>query len=163
MSIEHEVRISEKQRKLIMRALTTTVANNRRSTSGGLLSDAAPDDWMELIGVFAALNPHMMVADDQPEHAATIDRARTSGELKSTLAGSEVRALVTMADGVLDVGAHEHHEDRTPMHSYEPTREDAMAAFARSITLAARHRSGADCFKILPGGTDTHAPLTFTS
>src|SRR5262245_43534320 len=60
MSIEYEVRISERQRKLIMRALTTTVANNRRSTSGGLLSDAAPDDWMELIGVFAALNPHMM-------------------------------------------------------------------------------------------------------
>jgi cytochrome P450 len=68
MSIEYEVRISEKQRKLIMRALTTTVANNRRSTSGGVLSDAVPDDWMELIGVFAALNPHMMVADDQPEH-----------------------------------------------------------------------------------------------
>ena len=67
MSIEYEVRISERQRKLIMRALTTTVANNRRSTSGGVLSDAAPDDWMELIGVFAALNPHMM-ADDQPEH-----------------------------------------------------------------------------------------------
>src|SRR5262245_26299721 len=68
MSIEYEVRISEKQRKMIMRALTTTVANNRRSTSGGVLSDAAPDDWMELIGVFAALNPHTMVADDQPEH-----------------------------------------------------------------------------------------------
>ena len=28
MSIEYKVRISEKQRKLIMRALTTTVANN---------------------------------------------------------------------------------------------------------------------------------------
>ena len=25
-----------------------------------------------------------------------------------------------------------HHEDRTPTHGYEPTREDAMAAFARS-------------------------------
>jgi len=48
-----------------MRALTTTLANNRRSTSGGVLSAAAPDDWTELIRVFAALNPHMMVADDQ--------------------------------------------------------------------------------------------------
>jgi hypothetical protein len=25
-----------------------------------------------------------------------------------------------------------HHEDRTPTHGYEPTREPAMAAFARS-------------------------------
>jgi hypothetical protein len=25
-----------------------------------------------------------------------------------------------------------HHEDRTPTHDYEPTREAAMAAFARS-------------------------------
>ena len=30
----------------------------------------------------------------------------------------------TLADG--------HHEDRTPTHGYEPTREAAMAAFARS-------------------------------
>jgi hypothetical protein len=25
-----------------------------------------------------------------------------------------------------------HHEDRTPTHGYEPTREAAMAAFAKS-------------------------------
>jgi hypothetical protein len=25
-----------------------------------------------------------------------------------------------------------HHKDRTPTHGYEPTREDAMAAFAKS-------------------------------
>jgi hypothetical protein len=25
-----------------------------------------------------------------------------------------------------------HHEDRTPTHGYEPTREEAMAAFAKS-------------------------------
>jgi hypothetical protein len=25
-----------------------------------------------------------------------------------------------------------HHEDRTPAHDYEPTREAAMAAFAKS-------------------------------
>jgi hypothetical protein len=61
MAIEYKVRISEKQRKLIMRALTTTVANTRRSTSGGVLGD---DDWMELISVFAALNPQ--ATDDLP-------------------------------------------------------------------------------------------------
>jgi hypothetical protein len=55
MAIEYKVRISEKQRKLIMRALTTTMANNRRSTDAGALSDAAPDEWMELIVMFAAL------------------------------------------------------------------------------------------------------------
>ena len=64
MAIEHKVRISEKQRKLIMCALTATMANNRRSTDGGL--DATPDEWMELIGVFAALNPQ--AGDDLPEH-----------------------------------------------------------------------------------------------
>ena len=63
MAIEYKVRISEKQRKLIMRALTTTVANNRHSTSGGVLND---DEWMELIGVFA--NLRVMAADDLPEH-----------------------------------------------------------------------------------------------
>jgi hypothetical protein len=28
--------------------------------------------------------------------------------------------------------AYGHHEDRTPIYGYEPTREDAMAAFAKS-------------------------------
>jgi hypothetical protein len=28
--------------------------------------------------------------------------------------------------------AYGHHEDRTPTHGYEPTRESAMAAFAKS-------------------------------
>ena len=28
--------------------------------------------------------------------------------------------------------AYGHHEDRTPKHGYEPTREAAMAAFAKS-------------------------------
>ena len=32
MAMEYKVRISERQRRLIMRALTTTVANNRPST-----------------------------------------------------------------------------------------------------------------------------------
>jgi hypothetical protein len=65
MAIEYKVRISEKQRKLIMRALTAAMANNRRSTDAGALSDAAPDEWMELIVMFAALNSHVTVA---PSH-----------------------------------------------------------------------------------------------
>ena len=28
--------------------------------------------------------------------------------------------------------AYGHHEDRSPIHGYEPTREAAMAAFAKS-------------------------------
>jgi len=59
MAIQYKVLISEKQRKLIMRALTTAVANNRRLTSGGVLND---DEWMGLIAVFA--NPQ--AADDLP-------------------------------------------------------------------------------------------------
>jgi hypothetical protein len=38
------------------------------SEATGVLSDAAPDDWVELIRVFANLNPQIMMADDQPEH-----------------------------------------------------------------------------------------------
>ena len=52
MAMEYKVRISERQRKLIMRALTTTVANNRRSTVGEVLGN---DEWLELISVFSAL------------------------------------------------------------------------------------------------------------
>jgi len=53
---EYDVRISEAQRKLIMRALTTTLANNRHSTTGGVLVDAEPKEWIELIRIFATLN-----------------------------------------------------------------------------------------------------------
>jgi hypothetical protein len=28
-----------------------------------------------------------------------------------------------------------HHEDRTPTHGYEPTREAAMAAFAKKLAV----------------------------
>jgi hypothetical protein len=59
MAIQYKVLISEKQRRLIMRSLTTTVANNRRLTSGRVLND---DEWMALIAVFT--NPQ--AADDLP-------------------------------------------------------------------------------------------------
>jgi len=59
-------------------------------------------------------------------HAERLARQNASLEPKprdgsATLCG---RAISTLAFG--------HHEDRTPTHGYEPTREAAMAAFARS-------------------------------
>jgi hypothetical protein len=59
----YEVRISDKQRKMIMRALATTLANSRRSTSGGILGDTDPNEWTELISVFGNLNSKMTVAE----------------------------------------------------------------------------------------------------
>jgi hypothetical protein len=44
--------------------------------------------------------------------------------LKSAAAPVEMPWLWTLAYG--------HHEDRTPIYGYEPTREAAMAAFAKS-------------------------------
>jgi hypothetical protein len=38
--------------------------------------------------------------------------------------------LITSAKRLLQHNLH--HEDRTPTHGYEPTREAAMAAFAKS-------------------------------
>jgi len=35
-----------------------------------------------------------------------------------------------------------HHEDRTPTHGYEPTREAAMAAFAKRLAEGVVLRSG---------------------
>jgi hypothetical protein len=51
------------QRKLIMRALATTLANSRHSTSGGILGDTESNEWMELVRVFSDLNPQMSVAE----------------------------------------------------------------------------------------------------
>ena len=67
MSREYEVRINDKQRKMILRALATTLANSRRSTTGGILGDTESNEWLELISVFGALNPQMTLAD-QLEH-----------------------------------------------------------------------------------------------
>ena len=44
--------------------------------------------------------------------------------LKSAAAPVEMPWLWTLAYG--------HHEDRTPIYGYEPTRDAAMAAFAKS-------------------------------
>jgi hypothetical protein len=54
-------------------------------------------------------------------HACETVMKRAQGEERKQL--SE-KYLWTLAFG--------HHEDRTPTHGYEPTREASMAAFAKS-------------------------------
>ena len=39
-----------------------------------------------------------------------------------------------------------HHEDRTPTHGYEPTREAAMAAFRQELAAGVVLRSGGTAF-----------------
>jgi len=41
-------------------------------------------------------------------------------------------AAVLVGQSWMRTLAFEHHEDRTPTHGYEPTREATMAAFAKS-------------------------------
>jgi hypothetical protein len=43
-----------------------------------------------------------------------------------------MKGRVTRRHAVAWTLAFGHHEDRTPTHGYEPTREAAMAAFAKS-------------------------------
>jgi hypothetical protein len=46
--------INEAQRRLIMRALTNALANDRRSSD---LSHPTPDEWMQLIKLFSTIEP----------------------------------------------------------------------------------------------------------
>jgi hypothetical protein len=53
----YKLEISELQRRLIMRALTSTVANNnRRQASTDALDDARRAEWMTLVRLFAQLD-----------------------------------------------------------------------------------------------------------
>jgi len=56
---EYEIVINEAQRRLIMRALTNAMANDRRSTAGGALTRATEDEWMQLIRLFSTIKPSM--------------------------------------------------------------------------------------------------------
>ena len=47
---EYRIVINEAQRRLIMRALTNAMANDRRSTEG---LSSMPDEWMQLIRLFS--------------------------------------------------------------------------------------------------------------
>jgi hypothetical protein len=76
---------------------------------------------------------------DQTETAPRKFKLGPLGSLNQVTKGL-AKTIRAMADGTLDsqVGARicnglgRHHEDRMPTHSYEPTREAAMAAFAKS-------------------------------
>ena len=54
---EYRIVINEAQRRLIMRALTNALANDRLSTEGGALSRSTPDEWMQLIRLFGTMEP----------------------------------------------------------------------------------------------------------
>jgi hypothetical protein len=54
---EYQIVINEAQRRLIMRALTNAMANDRLSTEGGALSRSTPVEWLQLIRVFSTMEP----------------------------------------------------------------------------------------------------------
>jgi len=54
---EYQIVINEAQRRLIMRALTNAMANDRHSTEGGALSRPTPDEYMQLIRLLSTIKP----------------------------------------------------------------------------------------------------------
>jgi monoamine oxidase len=54
---EYQVIINEAQRRIITRALTNAMANDRRSTDGGALSRPTADEYMQLIRLFGSMKP----------------------------------------------------------------------------------------------------------
>src|SRR5215470_10730998 len=55
---EYQIVINEGQRKVIMRALTNAMANDRLSTSrGGTLSRPTQDEYMQLVRLFGTIKP----------------------------------------------------------------------------------------------------------
>jgi hypothetical protein len=51
---EYRIVINEAQRRLIMRALTNVMANDRPSTDA---LGPAPDEWIQLIRLFSTIRP----------------------------------------------------------------------------------------------------------
>jgi hypothetical protein len=51
---EYRIVINAAQRRLIMRALTNAMANDRRST---VALGPTPDEWMQLIRLFSTIKP----------------------------------------------------------------------------------------------------------
>jgi monoamine oxidase len=55
---EYQIVINEAQRKVIMRALTNTMASDRLSNKGGAaLSRPTQDEYMQLIRLFGSITP----------------------------------------------------------------------------------------------------------
>jgi hypothetical protein len=51
---EYQIVITEAQRRLIVRALTNALANDRRSSD---LTHPTPNEWMQLIRLFSTIEP----------------------------------------------------------------------------------------------------------
>jgi len=51
---EYQIVINEAQRRIILRALTNGMANDRRSTDGGALSRPTHDEYMQLVRLFSS-------------------------------------------------------------------------------------------------------------
>jgi monoamine oxidase len=54
---EYQIVINGAQRRVIMRALTNAMTNDRRSTDGGALSRPTQDEYMQLIRLFSTIKP----------------------------------------------------------------------------------------------------------
>jgi len=54
---EYQIVINEAQRRIILRALTNGMANDRRSTDGGALSRPTEDEYMQLVRLFSSPKP----------------------------------------------------------------------------------------------------------
>jgi hypothetical protein len=67
-----------------------------------------------------------------------LKRATPTGDQYEVLAEGQVVGHIRLSDAApmatpwMWTLGYGFHEDRTPMHGYEPTREAAMQAFARS-------------------------------
>jgi len=54
---EYQIMVTEAQRRLIVRALTNAMVNDRFSTDSGVLTRPTADDWMQLIQLFGSIEP----------------------------------------------------------------------------------------------------------
>jgi monoamine oxidase len=59
---EYRIVINEAQRRLIMRALTNAMANDRLSSSGGALTRPTQDEYMQLVRLFSTIEPSVRKA-----------------------------------------------------------------------------------------------------
>jgi hypothetical protein len=60
---EYRIVITEAQRRLIMRALTNAMADDRLLTSkGGVLTRPTQDEYMQLIRLFSTIEPSVRKA-----------------------------------------------------------------------------------------------------
>jgi hypothetical protein len=74
---EYRIVINEAQRRLILRALTNAMANDRRSSD---FAHPTPDEWMQLIRLFSTIDPceRKPMTFRRPTGAASSWRTRPS-------------------------------------------------------------------------------------